>query len=87
MAVYPNWIRFAAFLRRPPLRGVSCRYRTLHGFTLAVNGSCYGQGDCPKERFRAMTYLHMGHRLDNVVSSERDREVSRRQGVEGRESP
>ncbi len=62
----------AAFLRRPPYPGVSCQYRGGHGFSAAVRGPLYEEGDRPKEKFKAMKYFHLGHRLQEVVERERE---------------
>jgi len=70
--VVANLMVETAFLRRPPYPGVSCHYRSGYGFTVAVKSFRYGQGDRPRKKFQAMKYFHMGHRLAEVVSRERD---------------
>lgn len=62
----------AAFLRRPGYVGVSTQYRGGHGFTAVIEGPFYEVGKRPKERFKAMKYFHLGHRLEDVVRAERD---------------
>lgn len=60
----------AAFLRKPPYPGVSCRYRGQCGFTAVIRGSFYEQGKRAREEFRAMKYFHLGHRLEGIVEQE-----------------
>ena len=60
----------AAFLRRPPYPGVSCRYRGKYGFTVIIRGPFYEEGNRPKEKFKAMKYFHLGHRLEDIVERE-----------------
>lgn len=62
----------AAFLRRPGYPGVSTQYRGGHGFTAVIDGPLYEDGDRARERFKAMKYFHLGHRLEEVVRAERD---------------
>jgi hypothetical protein len=62
----------AAFLRNPPYPGVSCRYEGGYGFTAVIRGPLYREGDRPKEKFKAMKYFHLGHRLEQIVIRERD---------------
>ncbi|MCX5645284.1 MAG: hypothetical protein NTZ17_11475 [Phycisphaerae bacterium] len=62
----------AAFLRMPLYPGVSCRYYRGYGFSVAIQGPLYQEGDRPKEKFRAMKYFHLGHRLEEVVKGERE---------------
>ena len=62
----------AAFLRRPMYPGVSCHYRGRYGFTARIEGPFYLEGDRPKEKFKAMKYFHLGHRLERVVEHERE---------------
>lgn len=62
----------AAFLRSPPYPGISCRYHGGYGFSVAIKGPLYQEGNRPKERFRAMKYFHLGHRLEEVVLRERE---------------
>jgi hypothetical protein len=62
----------AAFLRAPPYPGVSCQYYSGRGFCVAMRGPLYQEGQRPKERFRAMKYFHLGHRLEDVVIHERE---------------
>lgn len=66
-----------AFLRKPPYPGVSCHYRRSLGFTAMIDGPFYEEGKRAKEKFKAMKYFHMGHRLQEVV--ERERELARRE--------
>ncbi len=60
----------AAFQRRPAYPGISTQYRGRHGFSAVIDGPFYQQR--PKERFRAMKYFHLGHRLEHLVRAERD---------------
>jgi hypothetical protein len=62
----------AAFLRRPSYPGVSCRHRGGYGFAAAIRGPLYIEGERPKEKFRAMKYFHIGHRLEDIVKRERE---------------
>lgn len=62
----------AAFLRKPPYPGVSCRHRGTYGFTAVIRGQPYKEGERPREKFKAMKYFHMGHRLEEIVKRERD---------------
>ena len=62
----------AASLRLPPYPGVSCEYRGGYGFAVGIKGTLYQEGSRPKERFRAMKYFHLGHRLEDVVIRERE---------------
>lgn len=62
----------AAFLRGPPFPGVSFRYYDGYGFTAVIEPSLYREGNRSKERFRAMKYFHLGHRLEEVVLRERE---------------
>lgn len=64
-----------AYLRKPVYPGVSCHYRGSLGFTATIRDPFYMEGDRAKEKFRAMKYFHLGHRLQDVV--EREREVAR----------
>jgi len=61
----------SVFLRRPPYPGVSCRYRGKHGFAAVIKGPFYIEGERPKEKFKAMKYFHLGHRLEDIVKRER----------------
>ncbi|MGE5295303.1 MAG: hypothetical protein ACM3VT_10790 [Solirubrobacterales bacterium] len=61
----------AAFLRRPPYPGITCQYRGAYGFAAWIDGSFYDEGDRAKEKFKAMKYFHLGHRLEDVVERER----------------
>ncbi len=64
-----------AFLRNPPYPGVSCRFRGAgYGFTAVIRGPLYIEGDRPREKFKAMRYFHLGHRLEQVVIQERELE-------------
>ena len=62
----------SAFLRNPPYPGVSCRYRGRYGFTEVIKGPLYIEGDRPKEKFKAMKYFHLGHRIEDIVIRERE---------------
>jgi len=62
----------AAFLRRPPYPGISCRYRGRYGFSAVIRGPFYIEGERPREKFKAMKYFHMGHRLEDIVKRERE---------------
>jgi hypothetical protein len=59
-----------AFLRSPPYPGVSSRYRGKYGFTAVIKGPLYEDGKRPKEKFKAMKYFHLGHRLEEIVKRE-----------------
>ena len=59
-----------AFLRRPP--GVLCRFQGRYGFTVVIKGPLYKDVNRPKERFKAMKYFHLGHRLEHIVKKERE---------------
>jgi hypothetical protein len=64
-----------AFLRNPPYPGVSCQFRGAgYGFTAVIRGPLYREGDRPREKFKAMKYFHLGHRLEQVVIQERELE-------------
>jgi hypothetical protein len=65
----------AAFLRVPPYTGVSCHYHGGYGFSVVIRSPLYQEGHRPRERFQAMKYFHLGHRLQGVV--ERERELTR----------
>ncbi len=62
----------AAFLRKPPYPGVGCHYRGHCGFAAIITGPLYEEGDRPREKFQAMKYFHLGHRLQSVVEQERE---------------
>ena len=62
----------AASLRGPPWPGVSCQYRGGYGFTAVIEGPLYQEGDRPREKFKAMKYFHLGHRLEEIVKRERE---------------
>jgi len=68
----------AAFLRRPPYPGVSCRYRGRYGFAAVIKGPLYIEGERPKEKFKAMKYFHLGHRLEDIVKREMELATSRK---------
>lgn len=60
-----------AFLRQPSYPGVACHYRGEHGFAAVIPARLY-QADCrPKERFQAMQYFHLGHRIEEIMKRER----------------
>jgi len=61
-----------AFLRNPPYPGVSCRFRGRYGFAAVIEGPLYVEGQRPREKFKAMKYFHLGHRLEEVVIRERE---------------
>jgi hypothetical protein len=61
----------AAFLRRPAYPGVACQYRGAYGFTAWIDEPFYEEGNRAKEKFKAMKYFHLGHRLQDVVEEER----------------
>ena len=62
-----------AFLRNPPYPGVSCLFRGAgYGFTVVIKGPLYIEGQRPREKFKAMKYFHMGHRLEQIVIRERE---------------
>lgn len=60
----------AASLRNPPYPGVSCQYRAGCGFTVVIEGPLYQGGNHPREKFKAMKYFHLGHRLEEIVKHE-----------------
>jgi hypothetical protein len=57
----------AAFLRAPPYPGVGCQYLGGYGFAVVIRSRLYQEGYRPRERFQAMKYFHLGHRLQGVV--------------------
>ncbi|MBN2182965.1 MAG: hypothetical protein JW715_13725 [Sedimentisphaerales bacterium] len=59
-----------AFLRTPSYSGVSCQYRAGYGFTAVIKGPFFEEGNRPKEKFKAMKYFHLGHRLEDIVEHE-----------------
>lgn len=61
-----------AFIRRPSYPGVSCQHRGKYGFTAVIKGPLYRNGNRPKEKFKAMKYFHLGHRLEQIVKRERE---------------
>jgi len=61
-----------AFLRSPPYPGVSCQYRAGYGFTAGISSPLYEDGNRAKEKFNAMKYFHLGHRLEEAVKHERE---------------
>jgi hypothetical protein len=67
----------AAFLRIPPYPGVSCQYHAGYGFSVVIEGPLYREGDRPRERFQAMKYFHLGHRLQGVVERELTRHAEK----------
>jgi len=69
----------SAFLRRPPYPGITYQYQGRHGFTAVIESPFYEAGMHPREKFKAMKYFHMGHRLEEVVRAERDRAVAQHQ--------
>jgi hypothetical protein len=77
----------AAFLQRPSYPGIVYQYRGRHGFTAVIESPFYEGGKRPRERFKAMKYFHMGHRLDEVVRRERELLASQRQAAERPEGP
>lgn len=73
----------AAFFRKPPYPGVACRYQAKYGFTSMIQGPLYQQGHRPRERFSAMKYFHLGHRLAEVVKRERELAIhDKKEGAE-----
>ena len=62
----------AAFLRKPSYPGVSCQHQGEYGFTAVIRGPLYIEGERPKEKFKAMKYFHLGHRLEDIVKRERE---------------
>lgn len=62
----------AAFLRKPSYPGVSCQHMGEYGFAAVIREPLYIEGKRPKERFKAMKYFHLGHRLDEIVKRERE---------------
>jgi len=62
-----------SFLRNPPYPGVSCRFQGAgYGFVAVIEGPLYVEGQRPREKFKAMKYFHLGHRLEQIVIRERD---------------
>jgi hypothetical protein len=37
-----------------------------------IKGPLYIEGERPKEKFKAMKYFHLGHRLEEIVKRERE---------------
>jgi hypothetical protein len=37
-----------------------------------IRGPLYVEGERPKEKFKAMKYFHLGHRLEDIVKRERE---------------
>ncbi len=68
--VFQHLMVEAAFQRRPPYPGITTQHRGRHGFSAVIQAPFYQQR--PKERFRAMKYFHLGHRLEHLVRAERD---------------
>jgi len=62
----------AAFLRKPSYPGVSCQHQGEYGFTAVIRGPLYIEGQRPREKFKAMKYFHLGHRLEDIVKQERE---------------
>ncbi len=83
--VFQHLMVEAAFQRRPAYPGISTQYRGRHGFTAVIAGPFCE--DRPKERFRAMKYFHLGHRLEEVVRAERELARPPRQADNAQESP
>lgn len=77
----------AAFLRRPAYPGIVYQYRGRHGFSAVIPGPFYEETDRPKDRFQAMKYFHLGHRLDDVVRAERDLAKLPGQADDGQDGP
>ena len=65
-----NVLPSMAFLRRPSYPGVTCVYRGRHGFATVIPETIYQEGRRPKERFQAMQYFHLGHRIEDIVKRE-----------------
>ena len=61
-----------AFLRSPSYPGVSCKYIGRYGFIEIIRIPLYRNGNRPKEKFKAMKYFHLGHRLEHIVKKERE---------------
>ena len=61
-----------AFLRNPPYPGISSQYQSRYGFAAVIKGPLYIEGERPREKFKAMKYFHMGHRLEDIVKRERE---------------
>jgi hypothetical protein len=62
-----NMLSSMAFLRKPSYVGVKCQYRGRYGFSTIIPETLYQVGRRPKERFKAMQYFHLGHRLEDKV--------------------
>jgi hypothetical protein len=75
-----------ASLRNPPYPGVSCQYRVRYGFTAVIQGPLYEEGKRPRERFRAMKYFHLGHRLEEIVNCERELSMPAGKSLEEQET-
>jgi len=65
-----------AFLRTPLYPGVICLHRGRYGFSVVIKWPLYNEGDRPREKFKAMRYFHMGHRLEDIVKRERELAVA-----------
>ena len=37
-----------------------------------IRGPLYIEGERPKEKFKAMKYFHLGHRIEQIVIQERE---------------
>jgi len=62
----------AAFLRKPSYPGVSCQHQGEYGFAAVIKGPLYLEGERPREKFKAMKYFHLGHRIEDIVKRERE---------------
>jgi hypothetical protein len=67
----------SAFLRKPPYPGVGCQYRGRYGFITRIREPLYTDADRAREKFKAMKYFHVGHRLEQVVIEERELEYDK----------
>jgi len=41
-------------------------------FMVVIRGPLYKEGERSKEKFKAMKYFHIGHRLEHIVKRERE---------------
>jgi hypothetical protein len=70
--VAQQFVAETGYIRRPPYPGVSCQYQGRQGFAMRIEGPFYEEGRRPKEKFKAMKYFHLGHRLKDIVLRERE---------------
>lgn len=85
--VFQHLMVEGAFQRRPAYPGISTQHRGRHGFTAVIPGPFYEEGNRARERFKAMKYFHLGHRLEEVVRAERDLAKPPQQPADEQEGP